>query len=256
MNKPNTSAFFKSIRMNAGKHSPEILMGLGIAGVITTTVLAVKATPKAAEICKGLKENSEEEPTKIDYIKATWKLYIPTAVSCAFTIACLVGVNSVNVKRNAALATAYQLSTTALSEYKDKVIETIGEKKEREVRDKVAKDKVNKNQASKATVVVTGKGDSLCFDVISGRYFKSDIEKIRKIENDLNRQMLTEMYISLNEFYDELGLDHISIGDELGWNVDNGLIELNFSSQISDDGQPCIVVDYKIGPTYNYSTLA
>ena len=143
-----------------------------------------------------------------------------------------------------------------MSEYKEKVTETIGEKKEREIRDKVAKDKVDENQASKATVVVTGKGDSLCFDVISGRYFKSDIEKIRKIENDLNRQMLTEMYISLNEFYDELGLDHISIGDELGWNVDNGLIELNFSSQISDDGQPCIVVDYKIGPTYNYSTLA
>ena len=67
--------------------------------------------------------------------------------------------------------------------------------------------------------------------------------------------MLSEMYISLNEFFDELGLDHSSIGDDLGWNLDSGLIDLDFSSQIADDGTPCIVVNYQVKPKYGYSSL-
>ena len=61
-------------------------------------------------------------------------------------------------------------------------------------------------------------------------------------------------YISLNEFYYELGLDGTKIGDELGWNVTTGLIDLDFSAQLDTDGVPCIVIDYMIAPKRGYNS--
>ena len=104
-------------------------------------------------------------------------------------------------------------------------------------------------------VIITEKGNTLCYDAISGRYFKGDIDKIKKAEYELNRQMRDEMYISLNDFYYEIGLDNIKIGDELGWNIDDGYIDLSFSSQLASDGTPCLVIDYSIAPRYNFGEL-
>lgn len=259
MNKPNISKFFKKVKFNVSKHSPEILTGIGIAGMITTTVLAVKATPKAIELIEEEKQNREEmteSPIKtMDYVKVAWKPYIPAAVTCIVSTACLIGASSVNSKRNAALAAAYNLSKTALTEYKEKVVETIGEKKEQIVKEKVAKEKIEKNPVGKNEIIITGKGDILCLDAISHRYFESDLEKINKITNELNKRMLSEMYISLTEFYNEIGLEPTKISDDLGWNLDDGLIELDISSQITDDGRPCIVIDYLVAPRYDYSKL-
>ena len=178
---------------------------------------------------------------------------IPAAVTAMASVTCLIGASSVNLRRNAALTAAYKLSETALTEYKDKVVETIGEEKEKVIREKVAEDKIKKQPVNNNEVIITEKGNTLCFDSISGRYFRSDMDIIKKAENELNRRMLSDMYISLNEFYDELGLDHISIGDELGWNIDDGLIKLEFSSHLASDGTPCVVVEYGIAPNYGYS---
>lgn len=255
MKKPDVTKIIKNTKAVMSKHSPEILTAIGIAGMISSTVLAVKATPKALMLIEDARYEKGEDLTAIEKTKACWKCYIPAAVSGVTSAACLIGANSVNAKRNAALATAYKISETALTEYKEKVVETIGEKKEKTVRDKVAKGKVDKNPVSKNEIIITEKGNTLCYDAISGRYFKSDIEKIKKAANELNRRMLSEMYISLNEFYHSLGLHETSLGDNLGWNIDEGLIDLDFSSQIADDGTPCIVVDYLIAPRYDYSKL-
>lgn len=241
------SVVAKNIRMSLKKHSPEILTGIGITGMIATTVMAVRATPKALRLIEEM-----QPETKLDTVKVAWKPYIPAAITGVTSIACLIGANSVNARRNAALAAAYTLSDTALREYKDKVIETIGEKKEQAVRDAVAKDKIEKNPVKSNDVIITEKGNTLCFDTISGRYFKSDIDKLRRIENDLNRRILTEGYISLNDFYYELGLDNIRIGDELGWNFERGLIELEFSSQLASDGTPCLVMNFAVAPKYDF----
>lgn len=253
----NLSTIFKDVRMAASKRSPEILTALGIAGMLTTTVLAVKATPRACKIVEAEKtQRSEDEPiTKRDVVKLTWKCYIPATITCVTSVACLIGANSVNAKRNAALATAYKLSETALLDYKEKVIETIGEKKEQAVRDKVAEEHVKQNPVVNNEIIITGNGNSRFFDVISGRRFTSDIERLRKIENQLNKRMYGEMYVSLNEFYDEIGLEHTLTGDQLGWNIDRGLIDLEFSAQIDDDGVPCIVVNYGVAPKYDFARL-
>lgn len=273
MSKTDVTKYFKMVKQFAKKRSPEILTGIGIAGMITTTVLAVKETPKALQlieeekdrrtdkILEGMSPNEDENCWQvvklkpIEVAKVAWKPYIPAVLLGASSVACLIGANSVHARRQAALYSVYKLSETAFTEYRDKVLETVGEETEKEVRDKVAKDKVEKNPASKTEIYMTGKGESLFYDPISDRHFMSDIETIRKIVNDLNYAMGygSEMYVSLSQLYDELGLKHTSISDNIGWNIRDGLIEPDFSSQI-DEGKPCIVLDWLKVPSYDFDS--
>lgn len=273
MHKPNLTKLVGGIQVFVTKKSPEILTGIGVAGFITTTVLAVKATPKALLLIEEEKRRQNrkllDEAEKngcdayaritklksIEVVKICWKCYVPAAITGMLSIGCIIGASSVSSRRTAALATAYKLSETALTEYKEKVVETIGEKKEQIIRDKIDKDHIDKDPVSKKEIIVTKAGETLCYDALSGRYFKSDIEQIKKAVNELNKTMLRDMYVSLNEFYDELDLEHTDIGDQIGWNVDNGLIDVDFSSQIADDGTPCIVIRFDMPPKYNYSKL-
>lgn len=260
MKKPNMTALFKDVKTTLVKHSPEILTSLGIGGMITTTILAVKATPKALELIAVAKEEKfnevgDEHLTKTEVVKATWKQYIPAVITGTVSTACLIGANSVNAKRNAALATAYNITANALSEFKKATVETVGEKKEQIIRNKVAENQINKEPINKSAIVVSGKGNTRCFDTITKRRFESDIEAIKKIVNDLNRKMINGRdYISLNEFYWELGLDSCEVGDDLGWNVATGLIDLEFSAQLDTDGVPCIVLDYTVAPKRGFDT--
>ncbi|MGN1370918.1 MAG: DUF6353 family protein [Candidatus Coprovivens sp.] len=256
MKKEGISKIINHVKTSVSQHSPEILTGLGITGMLSATVLAVKATPKALRLIEDKKEEENvDELTTKDVIKTCWRCYIPTAITTGVSVACLIGATSVNSKRNAVLATAYKLSENAFTEYKEKVIETIGEKKEQEVRDKVAKEKIEKNPVKNNEVIITEKGNTLCYDAISGRYFKSDIDKIRKAENIINKKLMNDMYCSLNEFYDLVGLPYTQLGFELGWNVNDSLVEIEFSTQLSEDDTPCIVVDYSVSPKYNYQHL-
>ena len=260
MKKPNVALIVKNAKSAAIKHSPEILTGIGIAGMVTTTVLAVRATPIALDLIARAEDEkfdngNGEKLTKVEVVKAAWKPYIPAAVTCTVSIACLIGASSVNAKRNAVLATAYKLSESALTEYREKVVETIGEKKERAIKDKIAEDRIAKKPVSNGDVIITQKGETLCLDYHSGRYFKSDIDLIKRAVNELNRRMMLDMYVSLNDFYDELGLDHTHMGDDLGWKLDDGFVEVEFSSQITEDGRPCIVIDYTVAPHHDYYHL-
>lgn len=253
MSKLNVAKIIKEIETVVTKHSPEILTGIGIAGMVTTTVLAVRATPKAMRLIEDKRnETATEKLSAAETVKTTWKCYIPAVVTGAFSISCLVGASATNLRRNAALATAYKLSETALIEFKDAIAETIDEKKIQEVRDKVAEKRIEKNPVSKTDVIMTDKGTTLCYDSLSGRYFYSDMDSLKKAENELNRQIINNMYQSLNDFYDLLGIEYSRMGDEVGWNLDNGTIELSFSSQLADDGRPCLVVDFNHAPEYNF----
>lgn len=273
MHKPNLSVIVRSIQSGLHKHSPEILTGVGIAGMITTTVLAVRATPKAlilmeeekrsrnSELFEEAKKNRQENCARVDRLKpvevirTTWPCYIPAVVTGVLSVSCLIGASSVNVRRNAALATAYSLSESALKEYQEKVVESIGEKKEQEIRDSIAKDKLKRDPVVNKEVIVTGRGETLCYDTITSRYFKCDIEKLRRVENELNKRLLSEMYISLNDFYYEIGLHTTDVGEDLGWNIGDGLINLEFSSQLAEDETPCLVVGYRVAPRYDFRTL-
>lgn len=257
MKTPNLAKLVRSTKLVVTKHSPEILTGLGIAGMITSTVLAVRATPKALTLIQEEKYDRDvDELAPIEVVKVAWKPYIPAATMGVVSIACLIGASSVSARRNAALATAYKLSETAFAEYRDKVVETIGEKKELVVKDKVAEEAIKKKPVDASEVIITNKGKTLFFDYMSGRYFESDIDTVRKAENEFNKRMLHDTfgYGSLNEFYDELDLDHIGSGDDIGWNVHN-MVDLYFSSQIAADGRPAIVINHNNRPEYGYESV-
>ena len=228
--------------------SPEILIGFGLAGMLTSTVLACKATPKALDIL----EQEDRELSKVDKVKLTWKCYAPAAVGYCVSAACIIGANSVNAKRNAVLAGAYKLSETALLEYRDKVVDILGEEKEKEIRETVAKGHIAPKENE---VVIVGKGDTLCYDMFSGRYFKSEVSKIQKVVNEINYRLTHENIISANEFYIELGMSPVDMGYEHGWNIDDGLLDISFSSMITDDGQPCLVLHFDNLPKYGFDKL-
>lgn len=254
MAKSNMTDIIKSVKATISKHSPEILTGIGIAGMVTTTILAVKATPKAIKLIEAEKRAKHVDAlSPVDTIKTVWKCYIPAAMTGVSSIACLIGSNAINAKRNAALTTVYTLSEMARNEYKEKVIETIGEKKERTIKEKVDAERIKRDPVSKKEVIITEKGTTLCYDHVFGRYFKSDIDIINRAMNKINREIVINMYASLNDFYAELGLSPVEMGYDLGWNIDDGTIEIEPSSQLADDGTPCLVIDYSVSPKYNYS---
>ena len=261
MSKQGISKIARNMQTSLSRHSPEILMAIGITGMITTTILAVKATPKAVRLIEEKKNELEVESlTPVETVKAAWKCYIPAAVSGAASVACLIGSHSVNAKRNAALAAAYKLSETAFSEYRGKVIETFGDKKERVVRDKVSEKQIKDNPISKTEVIVTGKGQTLCFEPLSSRYFYSDLEKIKRAENKLNKEIITDPFdtgVTVNDFYTEIGLPTTATGDGLGWNLRIGMIDIYPSAQMAEEGtehegEPCIVLNYTNPPKYEF----
>ena len=261
MNNQALAKIARDMRRTLSKHSPEILIGIGITGMITTTVLAVKATPKALQLIEERKRELDvEKLTPVETVKTTWKCYVPAAVSGAASVACIIGSNSVNARRNAALATAYKLSETAFSDYRQKVVETIGEKKEKVVRDRVSEKQLQDNPISTKEIIVTGKGQTLFYDQHSGRYFYSDLEKIKRAENKLNKEIICDPFdsgVTLNNFYEEIGLPGTATGDSLGWNLRVGLIDIYPSAQMAEEGsehegEPCIVLNYTTPPRYDF----
>lgn len=254
MSKEGLKRTIKSAERVLAKYSPGILTGIGIAGMIGATFMAVKATPKALYLIETKKKETEvEELTPVETVKTCWKCYIPATLTTVLSAACLIGASTVSAKRNAALATAYSISEAALREYQEKVVEVIGEKKEKAVRDAVAKDQIERDPVTKSEVVIIdSNSNTLCYEPLSGRYFKSTIDKIKKAEIKLDRQMIQEMYVSLNDFYWEIGLDGTDLGDKMGWNLSKGYMDLSFSSQLADDGTPCAVIVYGIPPVYDY----
>ena len=256
MTKPNLPKVVKTVQTGLRKYQPEILTGIGIGGMITTTIMAVKATPKALDCMAEVKEKHANESDRKAFCKDVLvkvaPIYIPAAIIGGLSISCLIGASSVNYKRNAALATAYTLSETALKEYQDKVVETIGEKKEEAVRASIAKDRVDNAPAVEREIVITGNGSTRCFDPISARYFESDIETIRRSINELNRRMLIDDYISLNDFYHEIGLEGTEIGEDIGWRVDKGFVEVSYHAILDKHGVPCLAMDYHVAPYHDY----
>lgn len=248
--------FMRGVKNGLVKHSPEILVGLGIAGSVGAVIFGIKATPKAIKLIDERKKKEKKQKLTVpEVIGTTWKCYIPCVALETASIACILGSRKIDAKRYAALAAAYSLAESQITEYKDKVKEVVGEKKAVQIEDAIAEDKVKAIPVKEDEIIYTGHGETLCLDAVSGRYFKSDIEKIRRARDQLNVRLRNEEYISLNEWYYELNLPSISIGDSLGWNIDNGYIDICFSSQLASNEKPCLVVGYSIGPRWDFQSL-
>ncbi len=240
----------RSLGNTIDANSPAILTGLGVAGVISTVALAIKGTSSAVFVINEEERLRTKFLTQREKLELVWKFYIPTAASSVLTIVAIIGSNHISTRRNAALLSLYSLADTALKEYQEKVIETIGQKKEEKIRDELAKDTLDNNPVEGREVLITGKGNCLFFDTLSGRYFRSDLETVRRVQNDFNELLFNDMFLPLNDLYDMLGLEDTEMGRSTGWDVQNGKLDIQFSAKIATDGEPCIVLSYSVEPKH------
>jgi hypothetical protein len=233
-------------------NSPTILTAVAVVGVATTAIMAVKATPRAIKILEVAQTKSNPVLlTPQEKLRLIAPCYIPSSMVGIATMACIIGVNSVHAKRQAALISAYTLTENAFKDYQAKVAETIGEGKEQKVRDELAQDKVNQHPPATSDIIITGNGDVLFMDSLSNQYFESTYEKVKRAENDLNRKLIRDPYASLNEFYDFLSIPNNDMGEELGWKGGED-IELNVSATVTPDKKACLVLNYSVKPIRKY----
>ena len=240
-------------------HSPAICTGTGIALGVVTVATAVKATPKALYLIEERKKELQKEKlTTLETVQAAWEPYILPATTGIVSGASILLGQRISSRRVAALSAALSMSESAYSEYQDKVKEVFGKNKEQGVRDKIAQDTVDSNPVEESDIFCTGKGDTLFYDATSGRYFKSDLELIRRGINNVNYEMMNGMcmWACLNDIYQEWGLRETAIGDDIGWNMEDGLIEIRpISTMIADNGKPCIVLEFTKHPRYEFNKL-
>lgn len=235
------------------RNSSTILTCIGAAGVISTSVMSVKATPKALSLLEKAKEEKGEDLTKLETVKIAGPAYIPAVIVGVSTIACIFGASILNKRQQAALMSAYALIDNSYKEYKNKVEELYGEGTNSQIRNEIAKDKYEENDISKSD------GKELFFDAFSSRYFESTMEDVIKAEYDLNRILAADYGVYLNEFYELLGLEAVDYGNYLGWSSCE-LVETYWSSWVDfdhekitmDDGLECTIITMLMEPIFDF----
>ena len=133
----------------------------------------------------------------------------------------------------------------------------LGEKKEEELRGKIAQDYIDKNPPEERLIQDAEGGAVLCLDKLTGQYFYSDADTINRVINELNRLLNSDYHVSFNDYFIELGLNPCGIGDEWGWNLEDGdLIQPSFTTELTTDNRPVLVVDFIVGPRPNFRTIS
>lgn len=239
------------------RNGSTILTVLGGVGVVATSVLAVKATPKALYLLKQAEEEKGEELTTFETIKVAGPTYIPTIMTGVTTIACIFGIDVLGKRQQASLASAYALLDTSYKEYKAKVKKMLGEETDKAIKTEIAKDKYDGKDIS------ISEGKELFYDSFSGRYFESTKYKVQEAEYYLNRDLIMRDYATINEFYDYLDIPHIEGGDDLGWSTAMNFeaywqiwIDFGHHKAVMDDGLECTIITIFAEPTLDWNDYA
>lgn len=249
---------YNGVKGKVEKHSPEILLGVGVVGVVATTVTACKATMKLNDILdecsetrekiKEVAENpnyedryTEEDAQKdltINYVQTgvkIAKLYAPSVALGVFSVGCLLGSHNVMQKRNAALSAAYLTVDKSFKEYKQRVIDRVGEEVEKEIRYGIKAEEiettVQNEDGTETTVTETVKtmdptlySDYARFFDEASPYWQKDpeynmvfLKAQQQYANDLLR---AKGRLFLNDVYEMLGIDKTKAGQIVGWVYD------------------------------------
>lgn len=217
MNEQLEKLFLKSVGQ-IKRNSPTILTFVGVAGVITTSILSVKSTPKALELLEKAETEKGEELTKIEKVKVAGKCYIPAVIVGVSTIACIFGANILNKKSQASLASAYALIENSYREYRKKVEELYGDGTDCNIRNSIAIDKRKVHEEQNDKMEEYDSDDKVTFfDEFSGRFFDKTMAEVIQAEYDLNKKFISSGEATINDFYKLLGLAPISGGDNIGW---------------------------------------
>lgn len=256
------STVIKTYQQYASDNAPAILTSAAVIGTVTTAVLSGRATLKAHAIVQDeldVRQHHElwkDVPlTRKELVKLTWLAYLPPTVAGAMTIASIVASHQVSNRRAAAVATAYVIAEKGYNEYRDKVIEKLGDNKERQIRDELVQERMERTSMN-SQVVVTGTGNVPCFDGYTGRYFMSTMEDIKGAQNDTNYQILSQGYASLTSFYDRIGLSATDVSDDVGWTTDHK-IDISFSWTGAEDGRtPALGMVFRVVPVRHFDRMS
>ena len=256
------ATIFRRMGKYASDNAPALFTAAAVVGTVATAYLSGRAVLRADQIVRNYEQEAQhltgDEGYKANAQKVaelTWLEYIPPFFSGICTLVCIVAANRIGTRRAAAMAAALALTERAYDEYKEKVVEKLGENRERKIKDELAQDQVTRNPVPDGQIIfLDGTASQLCYEAYTGRYFVSDMETIRKAANDINHQVNINNYCSLGDFHDAIGLDRCDVSDEMGWNLDR-LLELDFSATLTAKGQPCMVMRYNVAPIRNYHRL-
>ena len=235
------------------RNSATILTCVGAAGVIATTVTAVKATPKVLALLDQAKEEKKEELTILETVKVAGPAYIPTVVLGASTLACIFGANVLNQRGQASLMSAYALVDSAYKDYRKKVDEIYGEEAGGLIRSGIAKDKYEDEYADEPAKPEDG--NRLYYDYYSDRYFEAAPFDVQRAEYEVNRTLMMDDGVYLNDWYKLLGLAPLEHGDNFGWNTCANMdaywqswIDFHHEKVVMDDGLECIIISFAQEP--------
>ena len=228
------NGLLKSSRLFVKRNASTILTVVGGAGVVTTTVFAIKATPKALLLLDDAEKEKGKELTNIEKIKVAAPVYIPTIITGVTTLTCIFGANILNKRQQASLVSAYALLENSYKEFKDKVNELYGEDANDRIKEELAKDKYEKTEV---------KNDELLFyDDYSGQFFKTSLTKLSRAEYNVNRNIHTRGWAELNEFYEDLGIDDFEKYKALGW-AEGGNYEMYWQAWVDFDHKKVTMED-------------
>lgn len=230
--------------------TPFVLTGAAIVGVGLTGFFAAKGALKARDILESEKELESPFKRKVEL---TWKEFVPALSAAAVTGACVVGLHGVLGRRIASIAAATTVVETQLNKLKTAVKDVATPQLREEIQNAAARPAAREMEPPVAADDLA-EGSQLCFEAYSGRYFIASMEDVRGGINDVNAQINSNFYASLNDLYDALGLERLRYGDDVGWNTDS-LIEPCFSADLTPDGRPYLVLDYQKAPSHAYDRL-
>lgn len=228
----------------------EVLAGMSLLGLAGTVVLS----GKSALAIDGIMRNAEESGKSIkdkDILMDVARAAMPAAACAIFTGGCIVGSSAIAHRQYGALMAAYMMGKDKLELTEKTVKEAFGEDGLKKVQSDIAQQRVLQAPvtSSSGMVLDTGYGNTLVYDPMTSRYFKSSAEAIRRAQNDLNEQIIGDWSATLNEFYRYLGLQDCKLGDDLGWNTDN-ILRITFDSALTSSGEPVLVMNYEVYPEY------
>ena len=252
---------YKKVELKAIKHSPEILAGVGVVGVVGSLVMACKATTKLSGVLEESKEQLDKikevaadpayeekysqddakKDTTITYVQTAMKvtkLYAPSVILCASSLGCLLASNNILKKRNAALSAAYMTVDKSFKEYRKRVADRFGEEVEKEIRYNIKAEEITKvdengNEVTETVKVMDGTDDPNSYSDYARFFDESCAAWQNDAEYNLTFLKAQQQYANdllkargrlfLNEVYRMLGIDETKAGQVVGWvyNPDN-----------------------------------
>lgn len=234
-------------------HGNDIFLGLGIAFGVSAIGLAIHGTIKAVRLVDEKKKEKGESLTKKEILQTVWKCYIPTAIAEGLFIGCSLKSGAVSNKAIAAATAVAKVTQENLSNLEQATKDIVGEKKAKRIEEQAAQVYLDKHPMNGRNPIETGKGDTRFIDSWHGAAFRSSINHVESCKNRVNEMINAGDAVSLNDWFDLLGIQPDKAGYNEGWSADTtGLLEVYFDPGVWTDGEPCFVIKYHVEPSNKY----